>query len=263
MSTRAGRGATINVSGMMVVISLLALWQLVIAAGLVQLDYLPTPTEIAAEGLRLLQSGELVTDTAHTMWTTLVATGIATIFGATVGLATGLVGLARTYSTSSIDFLRTVPVTALVPAALLVWGPSDTAEIAVAAYAATWPILVNTAGGVRGIPPRLYDVAKVMRMGRLAWVRRIVIPAATQSILVGVRLGVVTALVLAIVAEILINPKGLGWGIAQAQNALQPERLWAYTLTAGILAYLLNVLLVWAVGRALPGSADQLKAVNA
>lgn len=248
-----------NPSGWLVVIALLAAWQLAINTHVLTFRYLPAPTQIFGEAVNLLASGKLIADLGHTLSTTVIATGIGAVVGIAIGIAFGLFRSVRLYSNSSIDFLRTIPVTALVPVALLIWGPSNLAEIVVAAYAATWPILINTAGGVRSIPPRLYDVASVFRLSRWETLRRVVIPASMQSVLVGLRLGTVLALVLAIVAEMLINPRGLGWGVIQAQKALQPERLWAYTIMIGILAYLLNLLLVWVVKSALPGSASQLE----
>jgi sulfonate transport system permease protein len=251
-----------NVSGLAVIVGLLVLWQAAISLGLMTFRYLPGPIEIAIEGWKLLSTGQLLVDIGHTLGTTVMATGIGTVIGIAIGLAFGLFPAVRLYSNSSIDFLRTIPVTALVPVALLIWGPSNLAEIVVATYAATWPILINTAGGVRAIPKRLYDVAAVFGLSRASTVTKVVIPASAQPILVGMRLGTVTALVLAIVAEMLINPHGLGWGLIQAQNALQPARLWAYTLTIGLLAYTLNALLVLIVRRALPGSVGQLEAAG-
>lgn len=244
----------LNLSGLAVVLALVGVWQILIQAGILDLDYLPAPVEIARRASELIADGTLPADAAHTLRTTLIATLLGTVVGGVAGLATGLLPWFRDYTWSSVDLLRTIPVTALVPAALLIWGPSDTAEIAVATYAATWPILINTAGGVRAIPQRLHDVARVMRLSRSERIRKVVVPACTQSILVGVRLGAVTALVLAIVAEMLINPLGLGWGLISAQNALAPAQLWAYTIAVGVLAYVLNLLLVQAVRYALPGS---------
>ncbi len=258
-SARAARIVqTANPSGILVILGVLALWQLAVATGILNLRYLPAPTDIAVEAGALVASGKLFVDMGHTLGTTLVAGGIGAAIGIALGIVFGLFQTFRLYSASSIDFLRTIPVTALVPVALLIWGPSNLSEIVVAAYAATWPILINTAGGVRSISPRLYDVAAVLRLPRPAVLAKVIVPAAAQQILVGLRLGIVTALVLAIVAEMLINPRGLGWGVIQAQNALAPERLWAYTLTIGLLAYVLNMLLVLLVRVALPGSARQM-----
>jgi ABC-type nitrate/sulfonate/bicarbonate transport system permease component len=64
---------------------------------------------------------------------------------------------------------------------------------------------------------------------------------------------VVTALVVAIVAEMLANPEGVGWGIMRAEQGLRPERMWAYAITSGILGFVVNAVLVYAVQRALPG----------
>lgn len=247
-----------NPSGILVILATLALWQALVVTGVLELRYLPAPTEIAVEAVRLVASGQIFVDIAHTLGTTLIAGAIGAVIGIAIGIVFGLFQSFRLYTGSSIDFFRTIPVTALVPVALLIWGPSNLSEIVVAAYAATWPILINTAGGVRSIPTRLYDVAAVLRLPRRAVLAKIIVPAAAQQILVGLRLGIVTALVLAIVAEMLINPMGLGWGVILAQNALAPERLWAYTLTIGLLAYLLNMLLVALVRLALPGSARQM-----
>jgi NitT/TauT family transport system permease protein len=63
----------------------------------------------------------------------------------------------------------------------------------------------------------------------------------------------VTALVVAIVAEMLANPQGVGWGIMRAQQGLRAERMWAYAITSGTLGFLVNAALVYAVARALPG----------
>lgn len=247
-----------NPSGILVIVAALALWQIAVATRLLDLRYLPAPSEIAVEAGALIASGKLFVDLGHTLGTTLAAGAIGAGIGIALGIVFGLFQTFRLYTASSIDFFRTIPVTALVPVAMLIWGPSNMSEIVVAAYAATWPILINTAGGVRSIPTRLYDVAAVLRLNRPALLMKVVVPAAAQQILVGLRLGIVTALVLAIVAEMLINPRGLGWGVISAQNALVPERLWAYTLTIGLLAYLLNMLLVFLVRIALPGSARQM-----
>lgn len=247
-----------NPSGILVIVAGLALWQVLVVTGVLNLRYLPAPSEIGAEALRLAASGQLFLDMGHTLGTTLIAGAIGAVIGIAVGIVFGLFQSFRLYTASSIDFFRTIPVTALVPVALLIWGPSNLSEVVVAAYAATWPILINTAGGVRSIPTRLYDVAAVLRLPRRAVLTKLIVPAAAQQILVGLRLGIVTALVLAIVAEMLINPQGLGWGVILAQNGLAPARLWAYTLTIGVLAYLLNMLLVVLVRLALPGSARQM-----
>ena len=109
---------------------------------------------------------------------------------------------------ASIDFLRTIPAVALVPIAVLTFGPVRTAEVALATYAALWPIVLHTAGGVAAVHPRQYDVARMLHLGPSGHVRKIVVPAAVPAWLVGARMAVIIALLVAIVAEMMMSSQG-------------------------------------------------------
>jgi ABC-type nitrate/sulfonate/bicarbonate transport system permease component len=170
-----------------------------------------------------------------------------------IGAAIGLVPAFQSLTGSSIDVLRSVPVIAPIPVAILILGPEFRTEVIIAVYAAMWPVLVNTSGGVRAVYPQLNEVARTFQLSRIDHLRKIVLPATMPAILVGSRLAVVSALVVAIVAEMLANPQGVGWGLMQALNGLRVERMWAYSLTCGALGFLVNAALVYAVRRSLPG----------
>lgn len=84
-------------------------------------------------------------------------------------------------------------------------------------------VLVNTLGGVRDVHERLIDVGHTLRLSRRAVVTGIVLPAATPAILVGLRLSRTLAVVLAVLAEMVGNPDGLGYGVVAKQQALRPD----------------------------------------
>ena len=239
----------INPLGWLVVILAIVLWQIVIEAGIVNFEYTPPPSEIASSFGHLVSSGEMSDAVWHTLKVTLISSAIAIVVGMAFGALLGLVGAVRTYSMGSVDFLRTVPVVAMMPVALLVWGASSKSEIIVASYAALWPIVINTMAGVEGVHPIKRDVARSFRLSRLDTFRKIVFPVATPAILIGARLSIVTALVVAIVAEMLINPQGVGHGLVFAMQSLQPNEMWAYAVAAGIMGYILTALLVYGVRR--------------
>jgi sulfonate transport system permease protein len=92
----------------------------------------------------LVQTGELAADLGHTLGVALLAAGITLTLGGILGLAIGLAPAVRRYTMSSIDFLRTIPAVALVPVAVLTFGPAVTTELILAAYAALWPIVLNS-----------------------------------------------------------------------------------------------------------------------
>ena len=179
------------------------------------------------------------------------------IVGAALGLAVGLIPTVRRYTMASIDFLRTIPAVALVPIAVLSFGPVRTAEVALATYAALWPIVLHTAGGVAAVHPRQYDVARMLRLGRVATMRKVVIPAAVPAWLVGARMAVIIALLVAIVAEMMMSSRGLGGGLAESMHALAPARMWAYAVVCGLLGLMLNAGLRRAVRLAFPGAPAQ------
>jgi ABC-type nitrate/sulfonate/bicarbonate transport system permease component len=246
-----------RLTGFVVPLAAVAGWQALKSVGLLDYEYLPSPRELVAALVELVHSGELVDDVSHTLGLAVVAAALSMAVGAVLGLAIGLVPAVRRYSMASVDFLRTIPAVALVPVAVLSFGPVPSAEIALATYAALWPIVLHTAGGVAAVHPRQYDVARMLRLGPVATVRKIVIPAAVPAWLVGARMAMTIALLVAIMAEMMMSTRGLGGGLTESMHALAPARMWTYALVCGILGLLLNAGVRRAVRRALPGAPAQ------
>jgi ABC-type nitrate/sulfonate/bicarbonate transport system permease component len=95
-------------------------------------------------------------------------------------------------------------------------------------------------GGVAGVHARLYDVSRTFRLSRKDTILSVVLPAAMPSIVVGARISLGLALVLAVVAEMVGNPEGLGYGIVREQQALRPDLMFAYIFTVGVIGIALN-----------------------
>ncbi|OBF26676.1 hypothetical protein A5724_30990 [Mycobacterium sp. ACS1612] len=238
-------------------VAALAGWQALESMGAIQYEYLPSPRAVATALLDLVRSGELAADVAHTLGVAMLAAAVSMAAGAALALAIGLVPAVRRYSMASVDFLRTIPAVALVPIAVLTFGPVRTAEVTLAMYAALWPILLHTAGGVAAVHPRQYDVARMLHLTQTAILRKIVVPSAVPAWLVGARMAVVIALLVAIVAEMMMSSRGLGAGLIESMHALTPARMWAYALVCGMLGLLLNTAVRCAVRIALPGAPAQ------
>ena len=84
--------------------------------------------------------------------------------------------------------------------------------------------------------------------------RKIVVPAVVPAWLVGARMSVIIAVLVAIVAEMIMYPRGLGGGLIESLHALAPARMWAYALVCGIVGAMLNAVLRHGVRLALPGN---------
>lgn len=245
------RGALLPGLGGVVVFVLL--WEILVDAFGAGLAYLPPPSSVALGLADLLRSGALLEETAHTLAATLLGWTISVAIGLTLGTLLGLSATARRYSLASIEVLRPLPGVAFVPLALLLFGFSLPMELLVICYVAVWPALVNAMAGVAGVPQRLHDVARAMRMTRFEAVTTVFIPAAAPSVLVGCRLSLTLSLILAVAAEMIGNPAGLGYAVVREAQAMHPDLMFGYVFILGIIGIVLNALLVGAARLILPG----------
>lgn len=257
MASAPRRRVRLNIPGLVTMGVLVMLWELVVRTHTVDFEYLPAPSGVGRALGSLAASGKLLDVTSHTLRATLIGWLLAAAAGIALGTWLGLSRTAWRYSMASIEVMRAIPPISLVPLALLVFGFSLRTELVLVVYVGTWTVLVNTIDGVRNVTPELLDVARILRMSRIQRVRTIVLPSATPSIVVGLRLALSLALVLAVVAEMIGNPHGLGNALVRAQQALQPEQMFAYVVTIGLLGVGLNGVLGWVSGRLLPAVTDR------
>jgi ABC-type nitrate/sulfonate/bicarbonate transport system permease component len=233
-----------NWLGSAVAAGILLVWELTVRLGIVTFDYIPAPSAIVARFGSMLSSGELMQNLQHTLTATLLGWLLASLVGVALGTMLGLSHLAWTYSMSSVDALRALPVVAFVPVAVLLSGFTLKMEILVSAYSALWPVLLNTLAGVRSTHPRLLETGKVLGMGRLAQLWKLRLPAAAPHIVVGLRLGLANSLVLTLVAEMVGNPQGIGYALIADSKSLQPERMFVSIFAIGIAGIVLNAVLI-------------------
>lgn len=167
---------------------------------------------------------------------------LATVAGVVFGTAIGLLPSVGEALTPILEALRAVPGLALVPAALLILGIGPTMQIAVIVSAAIWPILLNTADGVRGIDPQISDVARSYRIGWRDRLPRMVLRAASPQIVAGMRTALSISVVMIVFSEMVGSTNGIGYQLLQSQRAFDIPGMWAAMILLGILGYLLNVL---------------------
>jgi ABC-type nitrate/sulfonate/bicarbonate transport system permease component len=247
----------INVPGLLTIAAVLGLWEAAVQGGWIAFDYLPAPSGIIVALAGLVRSGQLFIDIAHTLRSVLIGWTIASVIGIGLGLLLGFSGFARRYSMATVEVLRPMPGVAFLPLALLVFNFSLETELAVIIYPALWPIMINTMGGVVDVAARLHDVGRTLHLTRAQSLGKVLIPAAAPAILVGARLSLGVALVMAIIAEMIGNPQGLGHAIIRDMQAFQPEKMFANVFVVGFLGIALNASLLALSRWAFPGLRGQ------
>jgi sulfonate transport system permease protein len=237
------RVARFNWTGTATLVVLLLLWELADRLGWVDFDFIPAPSEMIGGAIELLSDGELQTAIGHTTSVALLGWVIAVAIGLAIGTIMGLSPVVWRWTAASVEVLRSFPSITFVSLAVLLFGFSVAMELVVVIYAATWPVLVNTLEGVRTVNPKLTDVARTFQLGPVRRITAIVLPAAASKIFVGLRLGLNLALILAVAAEVVGNPAGLGYGLVVEQQALRPDRMFVYFISVGLLGIVLNAVL--------------------
>jgi len=215
-----------------------AAWQAICALGLVSPIFLPPPDAVWGALVAGFATGDTLANLAATVARVFGGWLLASAVGASVGALIGVSRRARIYIAPSLEFLRPLPVSALVPIFIGILGFSEQMVLTVIAFGALWPVLLGTVHGFSAVEPRLYEVASTLRMSRLAVIGKIALPSALPDILAGMRVGLTVSLILVVVAEILGSREGLGYAILLAQRAYRSADLFAGIALLGLIGYL-------------------------
>ena len=253
MGIRALRG--INVLGIGFMLFLACAWELADRAGYINFEFLPRPLEIVAASGDLIRDNELLPNVAHTLKVTLSGWFVAVIIGLTMGIVLGLWRPSWTYGMATVELFRALPSITLVPISVLVFGFSMKMELVLVIFASQWPVMVSTIDGLSRVSPGLRDTGATMRLTRREVLTKIMIPSALPVILVGLRLALTLALILAVAAEMIGNPAGLGYALVSEQEALRPDRMFVYFITVGFIGVGLNAIFVYLARIVSPGSS--------
>lgn len=234
---------------------LIVTWQLAMSGPRAAGSSLASPFEIAKASVRMVADGSLLAAAAQTLLATFTGLMLGAVAGVAIGVCLGLSTLLDRLLRLPVEMLRPVPPVALIPVAIIVFGFGYALEVVVIAFGATWPILVMTRNAVAHLEPRLMEVARLLRLSPSQRLRRIVLPAITREVFVGIRVAAGIALILAVTVEITVNPLGIGSALMLASQALNPADMLAYVLWIGVLGVLLNTLMLGLERRLFGGAA--------
>jgi sulfonate transport system permease protein len=242
VSMTAGRRLRrVNFVGLATVALLILVWEGSIDFGLLNLTSVPSPSATAREGWPIITSSAFYSDLGHTLEVTLVGWLLASVAGIALGLILGSWRPAWRFSMASVEVLRGIPGIAFLMITVVIFGLSMNMELALVVYVVIWPVLVNTVAGTRTVTRTHSDLATLLRMSRMRRIRTVVIPSAMPHIAVALRIGLASALSLAVVAEMIGNPKGIGYKLILEQQGLHPARLFTFVITIGVVGLLLNM----------------------
>jgi ABC-type nitrate/sulfonate/bicarbonate transport system permease component len=242
MSVRAYRVLKIGAE-IAVPIAILAAWQLWTASA--HSRFFPRLSTILVKFQEMWLFSQFGTHVVPSLERVFFGFAIAVVIAIALGVPLGLSSLARRAAMPHIEYWRAMPPPALLPISIvLLHSIGNTQKISFIAFFCTFPILLNTIDGVRGIEPTLIDTARAYGVPRHETIRRIVLPGALPQIVAGMRTSLSLAVIIMVVSEFFSSTSGVGYVLLISKNTFQLGPMWAAIVLIGLLGYLLNVLFI-------------------
>ena len=208
----------------------------------------PTPLKVARAAVELIASGGLPLGIAQSLGRVFAGFAIAALIGVPLGLTMGAMRSVERNVDPLIESFRPIAAIAILPLAILWFGTGTGAAVMIVVYAAFFPIVVNTVGGVKRVDATLVRAAATMGVGRATIMRTVILPGALPSI------GAWTAIV---AAELAVGAKAGGGGsggIGQMMfvfyaYSVELNRIVVCMIAVGLVAFALDralrALLAW------------------
>ena len=170
---------------------------------------------------------------------------VALAIGVPLGILTGVSRAFAQTTTTLFQFLRMISPLSWMPIAVMVLGVGDAPVYFLLAFAAVWPILLNTAAGVAQLDGNWLMLARSLSATRFETIFRVVLPGIVAHILSGVRLAIGIIWIILVPAEMLGVSAGLGYFILDARDRLAYPDLMAAILIIGALGFALDYIARW------------------
>jgi nitrate/nitrite transport system permease protein len=225
---------------------LLGIWQIACSA---PGSNLPAPTAVVSDTWELIvdplfDNGGLDKGLFWHLLASLQRVALGYAFAVIVGVSVGVVIGRSVWMMRALDplfqILRTIPPLAWLPLSLAAFRDGQPSAIFVIFITSIWPIIINTAVGIRNIPQDFQNVARVLQLNGAEYFSKIMLPAAAPFIFSGLRIGVGLSWLAIVAAEMLIGGVGIGFFIWDAWNSSRISDIILALVYIGIIGFILD-----------------------
>ncbi|OOG53520.1 ABC transporter permease [Polaromonas sp. C04] len=199
-----------------------------------------SPRETFESLYHLVVQNQLTLHTLTSMKRVLVSLALALVLGIPIGLAIGTSRALENSTSSAFQFLRMISPLSWMPIAVMMFGIGDGPIYFLLTFAAVWPIILNTAAGVRQLDPKWLMLAKSLSATRREMLFKIVLPGILGHILTGLRLAIGIVWIVLVPCEMLGVSSGLGYFILDTRDRLAYSELMAVIVLIGALGFALD-----------------------
>ncbi|MGA2448589.1 MAG: ABC transporter permease [Polyangiaceae bacterium] len=226
------------------VATFLALWEVIPRLGVLNPEYLPPFSRVAAALYEMLIDGTLLKHVTISLERSLGGFGLAAAIAVPTGCLLGWYPRMEEFLDPLLQLFRQTSVLALFPVFILVFGLGEFSKVFLIFWAVQWPILLNTILGVREVDPLLIKTARSMDLSRWQLLTKVVLPAAFPTIFLGIRLAATYSILVLVAAEMIGAKSGLGFLLFESEQLFKVPTMFASIVTMALLGLGLNYGLV-------------------
>jgi NitT/TauT family transport system permease protein len=227
------------ISTPLLLIAVLFGWKFVVASGRVSPYTLPAPEQVGTTLQQVLTGPDIRQHVLTTLTETVGGFAIGLFLAIVIGSILGRIEWLERTVRPLIVALQVIPKVALIPLFVIWFGFGVTSKVIMAAILAFFPMMLNVLLGVRSVDPGHRDVMRSLNASRWQTFRRLELHTTLPYVFAGMEVGIVFALIGAIVGEYLGGNVGLGYLIVSTLNALDAPKLFAVIILLAVLGSVL------------------------
>lgn len=236
----------------LVPVVILAGWEAFSRSGALPPALLPAPSAVAVawadwvfaiDGSTQSHSGHWILDVMASTMRVGAGFAIATVLGVFLGIAIGWSRFIEVLIEPTLQILRPIPPVSWIPLAIIWFGIADKPAIFLVFLGAFFPILLNTIHGVKTCDRNLIRAGAMVGGGQRQLLLHIVLPAALPSIFAGLRIGIGSAWMLTVTAEMVAVKSGVGYVLWDSYYFLRYDIVIAAMASIGLLGFISDLII--------------------
>ncbi|WP_433831914.1 ABC transporter permease [Actinoplanes sp. CA-015351] len=205
---------------------------------------IPSPPAVGRRAVELIADGTLLDDIVASLTRVFTGFALGVVLAVPVGFLMGWYAPVRALVEPWIQFFRTIPPLAIIPLAIVLMGIEETPKIFVIFLASFLSCVIATLQGVVSVDKTLINAARVLGANDRILFARVIIPASSPFILVGMRIGLGNSWATLVAAELIAAQQGLGYRMQSAQLYYDLPTIFVGLISIGVLGLLMDRILL-------------------
>ncbi len=231
------------------IVTALALWEGLTAAGYISTLFVAPPSQIIINSFRLWNQDPILRAFWITALETMIAFGISIALGMAIGVAIGVNGYLFRVFHPVLVMTFAMPQVVIFPLFLRFFGIGVSSKIAFGVSHGFFPIAFNIIAGVRSVDPNLIVISRSMGATKFQIMRKVILPSMLPTMFTGFRLGMGLTLLGVLLAELFVSQEGVGHFINLFSEGFKSGQLFAMIAVLSLVSIIVNEVLRAIEGR--------------